>query len=273
VAQAFSSWQQFLQSLGNLSLPPSQFQSIEVSISSRLKGSPSWVFGSVAIAVLLLWDWKLLVSIGAGTVVLGIAYAMQQWNWGGFQDVVRQFLASPNRSLAVAVASGGLAALGIYVGVAIWMSTDNPWLALGAIAQGFATLIILAILLGQNLSRFLNSQERDLYEILDYLTDTDPLKRLIAVRQILRLMKNGRLEKTDRRAVSEAFRLMLQSETESIVLEAILEGLQELDETKKLQAGSPALSLARSSKSQALPERQPISPSLGKQQVRVSSRV
>ncbi|MGB5897716.1 MAG: hypothetical protein WBG66_05920 [Geitlerinemataceae cyanobacterium] len=272
MAQAFSPWQQFLQSLGNLSLSPSQVQSIDVPILSRLKGSPSWTIGTVAIVVLLLWDWKLLVSIGAGSVVLGVAYAMQQWDWGGFQDVVRQFFASPNRPLAVAVASGGLSALAIYVAASIWTTVDNPWIAALAIVQGMATMAILAILLGQNLSGLLKSEENtNLYDKLDGLTDADPLKRLIAVRQILRWVKNRKIEKTDRRTVDEAFRLMLQSETESIVLEAVLEGLQELDETKKIAFPTPAITLAQSSSSPAKPKPQPLSPALQKQQVRVSS--
>jgi hypothetical protein len=253
VAQAFSSWQQFLQTLGHLSLPPSQVPSINILILSRLKGSPSWMFGTVAIVVLLLWDWKLLVSIGVGTMILGVAYAMQQWNWGGFQDVVRQFFASPNRPLAVAVASGGLSALGIYAAVAIWTTVENPWIAALAIVQGFATIVILAILLGQNLNQFLKSEtESTLDDKLDGLTEADPLKRLIAVRKILRWVKNRTIEKNDRRTVSEALRLMLQSETESIVLEAVLEGLQELDETKKIASGTPPISLTRSSKSPAM---------------------
>lgn len=271
MAQAFSPWQQFLQRLGNSSLLPAQYESIADPIFSLLQRSPRWMLGTGAIALLLIWDWKLLVSMGAGFVVLGVAYAMQQWNWEGFQEVVRQSIASPNRPLAVAVASGGLAALGIYVGVALWMTVDNPWLATGSIVQGIATLIILAILLGQNLSRLLKPAEHDLYEILTHLTDADPLKRLIAVRQILKSVKTRKIEETDRRAISEAFRLMLQSETESIVLEAILEGLEELDGTKKLASGTPPISLGRSNKSPAMPERQPISPALQKQRVRISS--
>lgn len=271
MAQAFSPWQQFLQRLGNLSLLPAQYESITDPISSRLKRSPRWMLGTGAIALLLIWDWKLLVSMGTGFVVLGVAYAMQQWNWGGFREAVRQWITSPNRPLAVAVASGGLAALGIYIGVALWMTVDNPWVATGAIVQGTATLIILAILLGQNLSGFLKLEERDLYEILTHLTDADPLKRLIAVRQILKSVKTRNIEKLDRQAISEAFRLMLQSETESIVLEAVLEGLQELDETRKLAPGTPEITLARSISSPAKSKPQPISPALQKQQVRVSS--
>ncbi|MGB3238437.1 MAG: hypothetical protein WBB29_09090, partial [Geitlerinemataceae cyanobacterium] len=182
------------------------------------------------------------------------------------------FFASPNRPLAVAVASGGLSALAIYVAASIWTTVENPWIAALAIVQGMATMAILAMLLGQNLRGFLKSaEESTLYDKLDGLTDADPLKRLIAVRQILRWVKNRKIEKTDRRTVDEAFRLMLQSETESIVLEAVLEGLQELDETKKIAFPTPAITLAQSSSSPAKPKPQPLSPALQKQQVRVSS--
>ncbi|HIK33587.1 MAG TPA: hypothetical protein IGS17_09340 [Oscillatoriales cyanobacterium M59_W2019_021] len=275
MAQVISPWQQFLQHLQDSSLLPPQLKLIDIPLSTR--GSRVWILGSGAIAVLFLWDWKFIVSIGVGTTVLGVAYAMQQWNWGGFQNFARRLVAHPNRPFAVAVASAGLAAVGTYLAIALWTTADNPWIATAAIAEGFATLVILALLLGQNLGGFLHSETAfDLYEKLDRLTDADPLKRLIAVRQLLHAVKAGKFDEIESRTVSAAFRLMLQTETESIVLEAVLEGLQELDEPKKLASGTPALSLARSHQPQALPKRQPISPSLHKQRekqhVRVSSR-
>lgn len=275
MAQVISPWQQFLRRLENSSLLSPQLKSIDIPLSAR--GSHLWVLGAGTLAVLFIWDWKFIVSIGVGTTVLGIAYAMQQWNWNGFENFVRRIVASPNRPLTVAVASAGLAALGTYLAIALWTTADNPWIAAGAITQGFATLVILVLLLGQNLGGFLNSETAfDLYATLDRLTDADPLKRLIAVRQLLHSVKAGKRDEIARRAISEAFRLMLQTETESIVLEAVLEGLQELDETKKLASGTPALSFERSHQPQALPKRQPISPSLQKQRetqhVRVSSQ-
>lgn len=231
------------------------------------------MLGIVAIALAILWDWKLLLSAGMGIVVLGLAYAMQQWNWNRFPQVVRQWVASPNRPLVVALASGGLAALGIYLGLAVWMTVDNPWQATSAIVQGIATFVILAILLGQTLNRFLNRQEFDLYEQLAHLTDADPLKRLIAVRQVIRAIASRKIDPTDGRAVCEAFRLMLQSETESIVLEAILEGLQALDDTRKLSAGTPAIALPSSSQGLWVKERSPRSASLQTDRVGVSSRI
>lgn len=273
MAHAVSPWQQFLQRLEHSPLLPPQFEFTHLQIPSRLKGSSNWMLGIVAIALLLLWDWKLLLSAGTGIVVLGIAYAIQQWNWDGFPHVVRQSIASPNRPLAVAVASGGLAALGIYLGLAIWMTADRPWLATGAIVQGIATFFILAILIGQNLNRFLKPEERDLYEILTHLTDADPLKRLIAVRQVLKTLKTRTPDRTERRSVWQVFRLMLQTETESIVLEAILEGLQELDPPKQLPSGTPAMSLEPANSPHSRKERQPISASLPPQPVQVSSRI
>lgn len=269
MAQVTSPWQQLLHRLENSSLLPSQLKSIEIPLSSR--GSRFWILGAGTIAVLLIWDWQFIVSLGVGTTVLGIAYAMQQWNWNGFENFIRQIVASPNRPLTVAVASAGLAALGTYLAIALWTTADNPWSAGAAIAQGFATLAILALLLGQNLGGFLSSEAAaNPYETLDRLTDGDPLKRLIAVRQLLHGVKAGKMEEIDRHTISAAFRLMLQTETESIVLEAVLEGLQELDEPKKLASGTPAISLPN--QPQTLPKPQPISPSLQKQPVRVSSR-
>ncbi|NJL68277.1 MAG: hypothetical protein HC894_19150 [Microcoleus sp. SM1_3_4] len=82
------------------------------------------------------------------------------------------------------------------------------------------------------------------------MTDTDPVKRLIAVRQITDLVANpefGKLNSlkssivTD--SIAECFRLMLSREPEAFVRNALLEGLQTLESLPKLsQAGFLPLS-------------------------------
>ncbi|NJP10917.1 MAG: hypothetical protein HC866_16745 [Leptolyngbyaceae cyanobacterium RU_5_1] len=86
------------------------------------------------------------------------------------------------------------------------------------------------------------------------LTHDDPLKRLIAVRQLTDLvsfLQDDRAprsllgKKPSRRDVADYFRLMLSREREPIIREAVLDGLQTLDIVHQLkQATQPAINSA-----------------------------
>ena len=52
-----------------------------------------------------------------------------------------------------------------------------------------------------------------------------PIKRLIAVRQLIKLQETKTLPKRDRHQIEEYFQLLLQQESEKLIRQAILEHL------------------------------------------------
>ncbi len=207
----------------------------------RLTRSP----GPLAILTLLaVWGWwnsQLLASTGLGIGAMILVYRAESWDWPQLRSNLKQFWHSPSRRLVLAVGSGGIATLGTYMSFAIWAESDSHWIALSAILQNFGTLAIIALLLRQILSYSASKDEAVLDRILADLTDIDPVKRLIAVRQMTDLVKNPGFRKQSSLKSSialshttECFRLMLTQEPEALVRNALLEGLQTLDTFPKL---------------------------------------
>lgn len=207
----------------------------------RLTRSP----GPLAILTLLaVWGWwnsQLLASTGLGIGAMILVYRAESWDWPQLRSNLKQFWDSPSRRLVLAVGSGGIATLGTYMSLAIWAESDSHWIALSAILQNFGTIAIIALLVRQILSYSASKDEAVLDRILADLTDVDPVKRLIAVRQMTDLVKNPGFRKQSSLKSSialshttECFRLMLTQEPEALVRNALLEGLQTLDTFPKL---------------------------------------
>lgn len=170
-----------------------------------------------------------------------LVYRAESWDWQQLRSNFQQFWHSPSRRLVLAVGSGGMATVGTYMSWAIWAESDSHWIALSAILQNFGTIAIIALLLRQILSYSASKDEAVLDRILADLTDADPVKRLIAVRQMTDLVKNPGFRKQSSLKSSialshttECFRLMLNQEPEALVRNALLEGLQTLDTFPKL---------------------------------------
>lgn len=145
-----------------------------------------------------------------------------QVGWQGRWAEIRRFFRGTNRQLTVAVGSGGVAALAIYLAVAIWAESDRPWMATGMVLQGLATLLMLVIL-GCQMNRS-DRDETQRSQLLSDLTASDPLKRLVAVRLLTGWGMND-----PELGIRDYFRLMLSREREPIVREAILDSLQALE--------------------------------------------
>ena len=78
-----------------------------------------------------------------------LAYLMQEWDCQIYGSSLRRFFSGFNRQLTLAVGSGGIATLSTYMAVSIWVDSDSPWIAAGAILQGFGTLATLILLVWQ----------------------------------------------------------------------------------------------------------------------------
>ncbi len=163
-----------------------------------------------------------------------LVYWMQEWNWQVHWSDLRRFLKGSNRQLTLAACSGSVATLSTYMAVSIWIDSDSPWIAAGAILQGLGTLFTLILLAWQIISWQVSRQEAQVDQLLTDLTDIDPLKRIIAVRQLTRLLTHAQLDQATQRTVADYLRLLLSREQESVIREAVLDGLLALDKVQQL---------------------------------------
>ncbi len=187
---------------------------------------------------MLLWNWKLLLALSVGVGVMLLVYSMQQWDWRIRWSEVRKFLNSPHSRLVLAVGSGGIATLSTYTASAIWVDSSSPWIAAGAIAQGLGTLLTLILLVWQIFNLHASREDNQLDRLLNNLTQSDPLKRLIAVQQLTRLITRQRVDVSVQQDVSECLTLLLSQEQENTIREAAFESLQVLERLQTLPSSN-----------------------------------
>lgn len=246
MAQASSSWQQLINQLPNWSLPALKTGSPKQRNTLSFAGSGKLLWFLTIVLAMLLWNWKLLLALTVGVGVMLLVYSMQAWDWQKRWWEIRKFLHSPNRRLVLAVGSGGIATLSTYMGAAIWIDASSPWIAMGAIAQAFITLLTLILLVWQILNFHTSQQEGQLERLFLNLTDKDPLKRLIAVQQLTQLITRQRVDTTQQQQVSACLQLLLTREEEAAVREAAFESLQALDHsTPAVPLRQPQLKVQR----------------------------
>lgn len=195
--------------------------------SKRTHSLLLWVGIAIAVALLLIWNWQLVLATGLGISAMWGTYAMTEWNWHKRWSQVLQFFQNPQSRLIIAIGSGGLAAMGTYIAVSIWVNSANRWLAVGALLQGAATLLTLALLGWYGIGDRQYREETRYERLLLQLTRVDPLQRLIVVRQLTRL--SPQLEESDRVQLLEYFRLLLSREEDEKVRNALLKGLGSCD--------------------------------------------
>lgn len=205
----------------------------EVSANFRLPklrfnwGPGIWLALTTAIA-LLLWNWQLFLAMLTGSLIMALVYRMPDQPWQLPKAKLDQLCRSPNRRLILILGSGSLATLSTYLATAIWQDSPSPWIALGAILQGMGTLGVLLLLVGQGLSPACQKPEAAFDRLLGDLTEADPLKRLLAVRQISQLSQQSQLNFAQNQMAAESFQLMLKQEHERVVRNALLGELKTL---------------------------------------------
>ncbi len=211
----------------------------------RLTRSKGWLAVVTLAAVWGWWNSQLLFSTGLGIAAMMLVYRGQSRDWQLVRSNLEQFWDGPNRRFVLAVGTGGMATLGAYMSLAIWADSSSHWMALSVILQNLGTIAIAGLLLRQALSLGSSKDEATLDRILADLTDADPVKRLIAVRQMTDLVNNGGFDhpssvtsslaepskRIARARAAECFRLMLSREPEALVRNALIEGLQTWDAT------------------------------------------
>jgi hypothetical protein len=192
----------------------------------RLKRMSSWLIIIFGIGMMWLWNWKLLLATAVGVGFMFLLYLLPSHKWHKYWLRWLKFCQGSNRQLSMAIGGGGIAAFSTYMAASILSESEHHWLATAIVIQTFCTPIGL-ILLIKNLINDRTKKDKDKFEeLLSDLSDREPLKRLIAIRQLTRLARTTNLKSEYNCQLVEYFRLMLSQEREAIVRDAILESLQ-----------------------------------------------
>ena len=220
----------FRESAIFLSSPDSR-QQLQKSITTGRSGAGLAGAGSV---LLLLWNAKLVFSTGAGIGTMVLMYLLQdlQWRQEKLPKVSEQIqaqLEGLNRPFLWSTIGGGSAAFLSYVAISVWTETDSHWLATGILVQG---LMIFGGL-GLSLRRVWSETSTAEIEVssgvekwVEKLSHGDPVQRLLAVRQLIKTAQSAPL--IQQKEILEYFQLMVTSEPEELVREAVWQALETL---------------------------------------------
>ncbi|MTJ15148.1 ABC transporter ATP-binding protein [Anabaena sp. UHCC 0187] len=223
MTQASSSWRQFINQISEIKT------GIPKQRIFKHFTEPGFLLGLLTIIVaMLLWSWQLLLALIVGISIMVLTYSIQKWNWQLRWLEIRKLMSSTNSRLAYSVASGGIATVITYMASAIWVDSPSHWLAAGAIVQGMGTLLTLILLVWQIFSFQGNQEEDYLDQLLNNLTEKDPLKRLISMRQLHKLITRQRVDVTTEKDIIDCLQLLLSQEKEIIIREAALDCLQNI---------------------------------------------
>lgn len=188
----------------------------------------------LAIVALLWWlNWKLFFATSVGIGLMSLCYLWQNPYWQKYCQRWQRFLIGSNRQLVLAVGSGAAGSFFTYLAASVWADAENQWLVTGEILQGFASLTTLSVLLWSLSQKKDNSAEAKLDRLLADLSHSESLKRLVAIRQLTRLLIGNNLTADSYSQSIEYFRLMLSEPQLPIVKNALLESLELLD-TKQI---------------------------------------
>jgi hypothetical protein len=233
VAQASSQWRNLVSLVQNSPLAEIDLRDLKHVSWQRWSAPGGWLLFTGGTIGLLFWNGRLVVATGAGVAVMLLVYLMQDGNWKAPWADLRKFLQGWNRQFLLAVASGGAATFGTYLAASLWAEVGSPWIATGMLLQQAATMGAVGLLIWQMMGKQPDRPITRLNQILDDLTDADPLKRLIAVRRMSEVLKK-QPDRAQQRQLADYLRVMLSREEEPIVRDAVLEGLQTLNTARSL---------------------------------------
>ncbi|AKG22395.1 hypothetical protein [Calothrix sp. 336/3] len=231
MAQASSSWQQLINQFPRWVSPGFLPGGSKSRTWQRFRGPGGTLGLMTAFLAMALWNWQLLLasSVGIGTMVL--TYSLQVQDWQRYLTDIQKTLHHPQRRLVLAVMGGSFACFSTYMAIAICLDSPSPWIGAGAILQGVATVIILVLLVWQIVNFYSTKEENNLDNVLSQLTDHQPLKRLLALRQIHKLVSRQHLGLSTQKIISQCLQMLLCREEEVLVQEAAFEVLQLLEPT------------------------------------------
>jgi len=189
------------------------------------------LLGTLALAAWYGWNARLLLSTCGGVGAVALAYRLPRLNWQLYGLTIRQRLARANPRWSKAIAGGGAVTLLLYGMASVWATAETPWMGISTIVQDFGAIAVGGLLIWHFLERRRQQWETSRQVWLRDLTAADPLKRLIAVRELT--AGNDRdssgFRERSRSHLKDYLRLMLDRESDSSVRTAIVEGLQLLE--------------------------------------------
>jgi hypothetical protein len=180
----------------------------------------------VAMVAMLCWHWQLLLATLSGVLIMRAIYLAPHWNWQIIKHYWEYIQESSNRQFSLAVCGGTMGSLIVYYFSSLLVKSENPWLASSIILQTLLSLFTLTFLVGQFLTRKKNQQLSQWEESLNNLTSLNPLKRLIAVRQLHDLAEKKQLNPSQLQQLREYFQLMMLVETEPLIKQVISTSLE-----------------------------------------------
>lgn len=234
MAKALSSWQQLITQMPNWLLPEVKTKALKRRNFQHVLESNSLLILLTILVAMWLWNWKLLLALLAGVGVMLSAYSMQKWDWRLRWLELQKLFNGTNRQLVIAVGSGGLATVSTYMAAAIMADSPSPWLAAGAIAQGLGTLLTIILLVWQLVKTYAGKEENDFEQLFLNLTEKDPLKRLVTLRRLTKIIKAQQISPELQRDITQCLQLLLTREEQPIVREAAFESLQALEPLQPL---------------------------------------
>ena len=183
----------------------------------------------LAIVSLWWWNWQLLLATSVGISLMWLSYKLSLKQKRRLWHKTLNSLTGHNRRLLFAVSSGSIGGFITYLATAIWVDTENHWLATGSILQGLATIATLVLL-----GRHLNNQQSDrnsakFEQLLGDLTASDSLKRLIAIRQLTSLVRKKAVDREHHLQLIEYFNFMLLQPQDSTIQSALVDSLAILE--------------------------------------------
>lgn len=196
-----------------------------------------WLLGSGSTVALLVWNWRLVLATGSGMGAMALVYWLQQQDLTAQWRSLAQKFHGPQRLLAIAVLSGSTTAFGTYVMASVWATTENHWLATASLAQGVGVLGILALVGWQTIQRPLLQVDRAYEQLLWRLTAPNPLKRLMAVRQLARHYR--RYPRSQQQELAEYFVMLLADEAHPKVRQSLLGAIAQFQEQQRETAPLP----------------------------------
>ncbi|MBE9048682.1 ATP synthase subunit I [Pleurocapsales cyanobacterium LEGE 10410] len=198
----------------------------------KLRKLSRWALYFSIFALFCWMNWKLFLATSVGIGLMSSCYLLQNSHFSRYCQKWRSFFVGSNRQLVLAVVTGASGAFCTYLAAAVWANAENQWLATGGIIQGFASLSTLLLLLWSLRDNKAASIEAKLDRYSADLTHGDRLKRLVAIRQLTRLLVSNRLASEHYSQFIEYYRLMLSEPQPPVIKDALLESLAMLGAEK-----------------------------------------
>lgn len=188
------------------------------------KGFPLWVWAVLFLAVMLFWNWELVIAMVVGIVLLFLVYSAQSWPWLKIWAYGERWWQHPQRALVVSTLAGVVGVLGAYLTVHLGVTTGNIWLSVALLVQMLLSSGVFILLVQQSAQRHNLSLEI----LLQQAVAEDPPSRLVGIRQLTHYMRVRLLLPEQQRAIMGTCQLLLERETVPLVREALVQTLAEL---------------------------------------------